>query len=254
MQSTSTTTPSIVWLVRTKAIPSQLSNRRRGWTIQRQSASSKKFLREATEKYHRQFRGSKGEECLASRGLTVPAIVSEPEDRVYFRIGYVDDPEVGHEMYRGMLAIPYIRKSYEFGWGVAAIRFGCLEDHEHRGHGKYTSVAGDRPRLYNTLSLWKPSADIAITEGELDAIAAESCGIRAVGVPGSMLWQRYFRELFVGYRNVFILADGDDAGMGFANTVAADLPNAKIVPMPRGSDVNDFVLREGREALRDRLK
>lgn len=173
---------------------------------------------------------------------------------MYFRIGYVDDPLTGHEMYRGMLAIPYLRKSHEFGWGVAAIRFGCLKDHEHVGHGKYTSVAGDRPRLYNTMAFWKGAPDIAITEGELDAIAAESCGIRAVGVPGSMLWQRYFRELFVGYRNVYILADGDEAGTKFANTIAADLPNARIVPMPKGHDVNSFVLQEGREALKDRLK
>ncbi|WP_236741511.1 toprim domain-containing protein [Mycobacteroides abscessus] len=116
------------------------------------------------------------------------------------------------------------------------------------------TVAGDRPRLYNTLSLWKGAEKVAITEGELDAIAAESCGIRAVGVPGATSWQRYFREPFLGYQTVYILADGDDAGMQFANTVASDLPNARIVPMPKGSDVNDFVLREGREALKDRLK
>lgn len=211
-------------------------------------------MREATEKYHRQFKGSKGEEYLASRGLTSPTIVSEPDDKVFFRIGYVDDPEVGHEMYRGMLAIPYLRKSYEFGWGVASIRFRCIEEHQHLGHGKYMTTPGDRPRMYNTLSLWKPSPDIAITEGELDALAAESCGIRAIGIPGATSWQRYFREPLLGYRQVFILADGDEPGMGFANTVAADLPNAKIVPMPKGLDVNSFVLQEGKEALKERLK
>ncbi|EUA68402.1 putative gp55 [Mycobacteroides abscessus] len=111
-------------------------------------------------------------------------------------------------MYRGMLALPYLRKSYEFGWGVASIRFRCIEEHEHHGHGKYMTVAGDRPRLYNTLSLWKGAEKVAITEGELDAIAAESCGIRAVGVPGATSWQRYFREPFLGYQTVYILADG----------------------------------------------
>ncbi len=211
-------------------------------------------MKEATEKYHRSFKDSKAEEYLASRRLTAPSIVNEAEGNALFRIGYVDDPLPGHEMYRGMLALPYLRKSYEFGWGVASIRFRCIEEHEHHGHGKYMTIAGDRPRLYNTLSLWKPVDTVAITEGELDAIAAESCGIRAVGVPGATSWQRYFREPFLGYQTVYILADGDDAGMQFANTVASDLPNARIVPMPKGSDVNDFVLREGREALKDRLK
>lgn len=211
-------------------------------------------MREATEKYHRSLKDSKAEEYLASRRLTAPSIVNEAEGNALFRIGYVDDPLPGHEMYRGMLALPYLRKSYEFDWGVASIRFRCIEGHEHHGHGKYMTVAGDRPRLYNTLSLWKGAETVAITEGELDAIAAEFCDIRAVGVPGATSWQRYFREPFLGYQTVYILADGDEAGMQFANTVASDLPNARIVPMPKGSDVNDFVLREGREALKDRLK
>jgi DNA primase len=122
-----------------------------------------------------------------------------------------------------------------------------MADHEHTGHGKYMTVAGDRPRLFNTKVLLGDSPVVAITEGEIDAITATVCGLPAVGVPGSQAWQPHFREPFLGYRDVFVLADGDEAGVHFANTIAATLPNAKVIPMPSGQDVNSVVLSEGKQ-------
>jgi DNA primase len=116
------------------------------------------------------------------------------------------------------------------------------------------TVAGDRPRLYNTKALMLPTENIAITEGEVDAVTATVCGVPAVGVPGSQAWQPHFREPFLGYRNVFVLADGDEAGISFANTIAATLPNAKVIPMPAGDDVNSLVLSRGKEVLMERIK
>jgi hypothetical protein len=171
-----------------------------------------------------------------------------------FQLGFVADPLPGHEQYRGFLAIPYLRWSADKEWSVVSMRFRCVEDHEHTGHGKYMTVAGDRPRLYNTLALLRPSPVVAITEGEFDAITAQVCGLPAVGVPGVQAWQPHFREPFLGYRDVFVLADGDDAGLKFANAVAGTLPNAKVIPMPAGSDVNSFVGKQGKEALLERVK
>ncbi len=168
-------------------------------------------------------------------------------------LGYVDDPLPGHEMHRGSLAIPYLRWSQEHGWAVVSIRFRCIQDHDHKGHGKYMTQAGDRPRLYNTLALMKTSPVVAITEGEIDAITAQAAGIPAVGVPGADAWQRYFREPFLGYDRVYVLADGDDAGMKFANTVAKTLPNARVIPCPPGEDVNSLVISQGSQALMERL-
>lgn len=156
-------------------------------------------------------------------------------------------------MFRGRLAIPYMRRSQQHGWFVVQIRFRCIEEHEHRGHGKYMSVAGDQPWLYNTSALINHSTDIAITEGEIDCITAHVCGIPTVGVPGSQMWQPYFAELFLGYRDVFIFADGDEAGMEFANTVAKTLNNSKIIPMPPGQDVNSLVVSRGKPALLERI-
>lgn len=130
-----------------------------------------------------------------------------------------------------------------------SIRFRRLDN----GKPKYMTLAGDRPRLYNTMALLKDTANIAITEGELDAITATVCGLHAVGVPGAQAWQPHFREPFLGYRNVYVLADGDVAGLSFATQVATSLPNGKIIPMPTGYDVNSLVNEKGKDALLERI-
>lgn len=219
--------------------------------MQRQSESQRRSLRAATERYLASMPGSPGEEYLGTRGLTSPSAAKAVGK---FRLGFVEDPILGHEMYRGFLAIPYLRWSQENGWSVVSIRFRCIHDHEHVGHGKYMTVSGDRPRMFNTLALLQPSPVVAITEGEIDAITAQACGIPTVGLPGAQAWQRWFREPFLGYRDVLILADGDDAGMKMAQTVAKTLPNARIVPMPAGEDVNSLVLGQGKEALLERTR
>ncbi|ASR77161.1 DNA primase [Mycobacterium phage MyraDee] len=218
--------------------------------MQRLSESQRSFLRAATERYRRSMEGSPADEYLATRGLAFPSIKPEMDK---FLLGYVDDPLPGHEMFRGNLAIPYLRWSQELGWAVVSIRFRCIENHDHTGHGKYMTLAGDKPRLYNTLALLKQSPVIAITEGEIDAMTAQVCGIPTVGVPGATSWKPHFREPFLGYREVFILADGDEPGMTFANTVAKTMPNAKVIPCPPGEDVNSLVIGSGPQALMSRL-
>jgi DNA primase len=75
-----------------------------------------------------------------------------------------------------------------------------------------------------------------------------------VGGPGAHAWQPHFREPFLGYREVLVLTDGDEAGMAFGNTVASTLPNAKIIPMPPGEDVNSLVSVKGMDALLERMR
>ena len=152
-------------------------------------------------------------------------------------------------MYRGCLSIPYMRWSPWRGWSVASIRYRKLDGSKP----KYLTMPGDAPRLYNTVALTRYSRDMAISEGEIDAITAELCGVPTVGVPGAQMWKAHFAELFLGYRNVNILADGDEPGMEFAKSVARTLPNARIIPMPDGEDVNSLVTKNGREALLERI-
>jgi DNA primase len=153
-------------------------------------------------------------------------------------------------MFRGWLAIPYMRRSPWRGWSVASIRFRRLDE----GSPKYMTVAGDKPRLYNTAALTLHTDRIVVCEGELDAITAHLCGVPAVGVPGVQTWQPHYRELFLGCREVLILTDGDEPGLQFGNTVAKALSNAKVIPMPAGKDVNSLVIEQGKQALLERIK
>ncbi|MCV7016764.1 DNA primase (bacterial type) [Mycolicibacterium aichiense] len=208
--------------------------------MQRLSESQRAYLWEATTQYRKSLPGSPADEYLASRGVArVPQ----------FGLGFVADPLPGHEMYRGCLSIPYMRWSQWRGWSVASIRFRRLDGRDP----KYMTVAGDRPRIYNTAALTRYSRDMAICEGEIDTITAELSGIPSVGLAGAQMWKPYMRELFLGYRIVNILADGDDSGMDFARQVAKTLPNARIIPMPDGEDVNSLVITRGKDALLERI-
>lgn len=213
--------------------------------MEQQSASQRAFLKEAVKRYAKSLPDSPADEYLDRRGLNRTQ---------RFMLGFVDEPLPGHEQFNGFLAIPYLRYPYGQEPIAVSIRFRCIQDHEHIGHGKYMTTAGDRPRLFNTRALMVPSHTVAVTEGELDAVTADEAGIPTVGVPGAQAWQAHFREPFLGYRTVSVIADGDEAGMQFAHHVAKSLPNARVIACPPGEDVNSLVLSEGPDAFLRRLE
>jgi DNA primase len=217
------------------------------------SESQKEFLHEAAMRYRDDLPGSRGGEYLDNRGIT-RSIAH------HYGLGYVANPLPGHDKYRGMVSIPYLRFPPNAGPDgiVVSMRFRCIMDHDHELHGKYNSVPGDPPHLYNTEVISGSDRQesigdqIAVTEGEFDAIIATESGVPAVGVPGVQTWKPAWREALLGYTTVWILADGDGPGMNFANTLGSKLRNSKIIPMPQGMDVNDAVLKYGEAYLLER--
>lgn len=206
------------------------------------SASQKQSLVDATSRYHQSLPGSLAAELLEARGI------ADQGNR--YSLGYVADPLPGHERYRGMLAIPYLRRGHS-GWSVASLRFRCARSEcSHDGHPKYTSIPGDQPRLYNTVALLTDSPVVAVCEGEIDAISATASGLPAVGVAGVELWKPHFAEPFRGYETVYALADGDDPGMRFAEKLKKQLSNVTIVASAPGEDVNSEMVRHGRDYIR----
>lgn len=173
-------------------------------------------------------------EWLEGRGLTL-------EDAAAFRLGVVVDDSPESAPYKDRLSIPYLTPA-----GVVDIRFRSLMPLGP----KYLSRPGAEGHLFNVAALWRDSAQIAICEGEIDAIVADLySGIPAVGVPGVNLWKRHYRKLFADYDRVLVIGDGDEAGLEFANRIAAQMDNAVPVRMPNGLDINDLYLREGPPAL-----
>lgn len=167
-----------------------------------------------------------------------------------FRLGFVEIPEVGHDMFVGRLAIPYLTKA-----GPVNIKFRCIEPHDCKetGHGKYMGLPGRQSNIYNVLAFFRDSPHIALCEGEFDALVLDSLvGIPAVGIPGATNWKKHFERCFTDYERVFIFADGDEAGRDFAKHVSSLIDGTTIVAMPSGQDVNSVYLSEGAEGLRKR--
>jgi len=146
----------------------------------------------------------------------------------------------------GRLAIPSIGPK----GNVYNIRFRRLGD----DGPKYLGLAGFETRLFNSRAVLEGPDEIHITEGELDAIVLSQLGLAAVGVCGSNGWKGHHPRLFVGARSVFVWGDGDDAGKNFSRDVAKSLPNARVVRVPGGQDVNGIFSSGGEEAIFDLIR
>lgn len=115
---------------------------------------------------------------------------------------------------------------------------------------KYLSSHGDSARPYNVGCLASQVGPYFITEGEMDSIVGAQAGLLTVGFPGAQTWRRVFGRMF-RFRNVFVLADGDEAGRNFAETVRKDIEGCKTIEMHPGGDVNSMYLEHGEQYLRE---
>jgi DNA primase len=196
----------------------------------------KKSLAAAARKYH----GSVDMVApyLVARGVT-------QETASTFLLGYVNEPEIGHEQYQGRLAIPFITPT-----GIIDIRFRSIDTDEG---AKYLTRPGATSHLYNVLAFQEDTDVIAICEGEFDTMMACQSGVTAVGVSGANNWKDWYSRAFTDYRRVVILTDGDSAGREMGKRISQQIDTAVVVSMPDGMDVNEFVLEHGAEALRKRV-
>lgn len=145
---------------------------------------------------------------------------------------------------RGRLTLPYLSRA-----GVVSLKARALGEGQQP---KYVGLVGVEPHLYNSLAFHRDSDVIAVCEGELDALVADAVvGIPAIGIPGVKTWQPWHYRCFAGYERVFVLVDSDEAGQGLADKIVHDLRDqAVLVPPPAGLDLNDWLLRDGPEAIR----
>lgn len=199
--------------------------------------------------YHHSLPGSPAARYLVEeRGFRLSEI--EP-----FRLGYVEHPEPGHEDYRGRLVIPYLRRGPgpDGEWSVAALKFRALPG---MSGPKYLGLHGElgKPHLYNTVDIVNYETSVAITEGEIDAVAAHvMVGVPAVGIPGATNWAPAWGPILRSVPRVWILSDGDPAGRSFSTAIRTRVPQAVPVPMPDGEDVNSTALSLGPEWIRERM-
>lgn len=175
---------------------------------------------------------------LMDRGITSQAALTH-------RLGVVGEdclPE--HRAFIGWLAIPYLGTDDR----PVQIRFRCLRQHDHIGHGKYMTLEGDPARVYHVQSIINADFDIHVTEGELDALILNHLGYPAVAIPGASGFQSHHRRMLAGFGRVFVWGDPDEAGAKFASKVTRMMGQAVSVRLSDG-DINDTFLTHGEDAI-----
>ena len=160
-----------------------------------------------------------------------------------FRLGFVETPLTGDDMFRGMVSIPFLTKT-----GPVAIQYRAVVDKEPRFLSK-----GSTKRLFNPSVLLSPHRTVYICEGPVDTLTVSCLGLPAVGVPGVSQWSGVFARAFRN-RKVVVLADGDDNGQGeqMATRILGDVEECDIILFD-GEDVNSFWLKHGEKELRKKL-
>jgi DNA primase len=175
---------------------------------------------------------------LLARGLNKQAVSIN-------RLGVVTEdclPE--HRRFIGWLAIPYLGLDGR----PVQVRFRCLRNHEHMGHGKYMTMEGDPARVYNVQSLIEADFDIHVTEGEIDAMVLSMLGYPAVAIPGASGFQSHHRRMLAGFGRVFVWGDPDEAGAQFASRITRMMGQAISVRLDVG-DVNETYVTQGEAAI-----
>lgn len=185
--------------------------------------------------------GPAGSAYLESRGLAGDTV------RKFFGEVSASPSLELHKPYAGRLAILSLGPDD----AVHDVALRCIQhdDCGEVGCPKYLFLEGVEKRLWNARAALSPGNEIDIAEGQLDAISLVACGLNAVGVSGAHGWKTHFPRLFGGFDTIRVWADGDRAGREFAERVVSDLPQAEVMMVPSGEDVNSILVKRGVEAV-----
>lgn len=214
-------------------------------TLQPLSQSQKKSLLAAASLYHGQM-DQPTRDYLEGRGLAREVVDAH-------RIGLVSTPMDGHEWLKGRLAIPYLGPR----GNVYNLRFRCMAHESCKDEGcdaKYISLPGFPSRVYNVRAIVGGHSELHVTEGELDAITLNACGLAAVGLAGVDAMPGHFPKLVAGFQRVYLWADGDTAGRALVKEFTKRVPWGEAVFMREGEDVNSVFVSGGREAIENALR
>lgn len=205
------------------------------------SAARKKSLARAALRFNAEMMlGGPSYDYLTDvRGLTEEVIRR-------FQLGIVPAGDVDYPDHAGWISVPYLTPT-----GFVDLRF---RNPDPEGKPKYKGLPGATLRMFNPSAILQANETIVAAEGEFDTMILNQVGLHAIGIPGASAWRKSFELAIHGFDNIIICEDGDDggAGKGLTGTILKGLDWAKAVRF-EGTDVNDFYISEGAQALRDKV-
>lgn len=109
---------------------------------------------------------------------------------------------------------------------------------------------GQIPYGLEQLSARVKPKTLVLTEGESDTLALRLAWpetIVAIGIPGASSWKPEWAVIAEGFERVYLSFDADDAGEKLSEAVKVDLPDAKRLYLPRGSDTRAVLQQLGKQ-------
>lgn len=165
------------------------------------------------------------------------------------RLGLVpkDPKKSGEDLYfkRHRLLLPFMLKGQ-----VIDVQGRDFQATDKRYRFLNTASANPIPYNADALFLAREAGDpIFICEGATDTLALAQAGRHVVGIVGTGGFKRAWLRDFIGL-DVFLAFDGDEAGRAAGKKVASlfveyGLPSPKVLPIPDGMDINEFLHKEG---------
>ena len=117
------------------------------------------------------------------------------------------------------------------------------------GEPKSLALPGSKRDLFPAPESIPRRYPLFVVEGEGDAVAVWSAGLRAVGVPGASSWRKEWGPRLLG-REIVVLCDCDPQGRGLGERIVADA-GGRLVDLEPGRDdhwdVGDLVREASQE-------
>ncbi len=117
------------------------------------------------------------------------------------------------------------------------------------GQPKYVQIAGSSAHgLYNAAAL-EGHETVLLVEGEFDALlAGQECGglvgVATLGSAAGTL-NPHWLPLLLHCRTILVAYDADEAGMKGAARLQAQTRRARVIQVPWGKDITEFVMQGG---------
>lgn len=181
--------------------------------------------------------GERARQYLKKRGLTEETILRA-------RLGYIPGRH-WEWLTIGKLTVPC---GITIPWFVGQ-ELWAVKVRRAAGLPKYTQIAGGSAQgLYNAATL-EGHETVLFVEGEFDALLAEQecgglVGVATLGSAAGTL-NTHWLPLLLHCKTILVAYDADEAGMKGAARLQALTKRARVIQVPWGKDITEFVLKGG---------